>query len=338
MPIFATAFLIKSAQTPLIALAGALTALVLGFGVFAWRRGLGRALVGYGLPVAAVAAVLLLAGLLIDVVAGGEQSAHREALLKRAAELDRSVLMPGSILPCVDGAAGEAVGNACEKTVFGSARSTAAAVAYMASRIDLLKEARALTPGDDGLLLSALAGTRRTVALDRYGLAAHVLAERDGCTATRCAIFVTLDHAGALKSNLKAQAFDQYVSRYAASWNEPTPASPKAAVASVPSTPVASALPAAAPDIKGTRAAIRPGEPWDFPSADSIPAVSIVTPEPKLTKDAAARLAEGVKKAQPPKTPAEPKAREARGAGDKSKNPAEKTPSHPQPGAPLPLR
>jgi hypothetical protein len=275
---------------------------------------------------------------LINAVTGGERAAKREALLKRAVELDPSALIPGSILPCVDGAAGETVGNACEKTIFASAQSAAAAVTYMGARIDLLNEARALAPGDRGLLSNALLGTRRTVALDRYGIAAHVLAERDGCTAARCAIFVMLDHAEALKSNLKAQAFDQYVSRYAASWNEPNPAPPKTAAASAAPAPVVSALPAAAPDVKGTRAPIRPGEPWDFPSADSIPAVSIVTPEPKLSKDAAARLAEGLKKAETLKKTAEPKAGEGARAGSKPKGGTEKTPNHPQPGAPLPLR
>lgn len=336
MPILASAFLAKLSQTPLIVLAGAFAALVLGFAVIAWRRGLGRAVVRYGLPVAAVAVVVLLVGVLINVVAGGERSAKREALLTRAAELDRSTLVPGSILPCVDGAAGEAVGNACEKTIFASARSAAAAVAYMAARIDLLNEARTLTPDDRGLLLSALAGTRRTVALDRYGIAAHVLAERDGCTAAHCAIFAMLDHAEALKSNLKAQAFDQYVSRYAASWNEPKPAPPK--TASAAPAPVVSALPVTAPDAKGTRAAIRPGEPWDFPSADSIPAVSIVAPEPKLSKDAAARLAEGIERAEALKKTAKPKGGAGGRAADKPKGGTEKRTNHPQPGAPLPLR
>ena len=62
-------------------------------------------------------------------------------------------------------------------------------------------------------------GARRAIELDRYGIAAHVLAMRDGCTAEQCVAFVWLRDVTVLKANLKAQVYDQYVSRYAAAWN-----------------------------------------------------------------------------------------------------------------------
>src|SRR5579859_2160767 len=129
---------------------------------------------------------LALAGLvvyaLIDRSSVAERAAERRALLAREVELSRIALAPGSALACLDGGAGETVENVCEKTVFASAQSTAAAVAYMDARLKLLAFAAARDPG----LLALLASTRRAVALDRFGVAAHVLAIRDGCTAEKC--------------------------------------------------------------------------------------------------------------------------------------------------------
>ena len=50
--------------------------------------------------------------------------------LQRNAELSLSAVAPGSTLACLDGVAGEAVENACEKTVFADPQSAASAVAY----------------------------------------------------------------------------------------------------------------------------------------------------------------------------------------------------------------
>ena len=175
-------------------------------------------------------AALALAGVavyaLIDRSSVAERAAERRALLAREVELSRIALAPGSALACLDGGAGETVENVCEKTVFASAQSTAAAVAYMDARLKLLASAAARDPG----LLTLLASTRRAVALDRYGVAAHVLAIRDGCTAEKCDAFALVDDASALQANLRAQVYDQYVSRYVASWNAPAPAEKPPAV------------------------------------------------------------------------------------------------------------
>ena len=130
-------------------------------------------------------------------------------------ELTAQALAPGSTLACLDGAAGEAVENACEKTVFAGPQTTAAAVAYMAARLTLLADGLAFARQRDPDFAVSLAGLRRAIELDRFGIAAHVLAVRDGCTAERCAAFALLNDANVIKANLKAQVFDQYVSRYA---------------------------------------------------------------------------------------------------------------------------
>jgi hypothetical protein len=148
----------------------------------------------------------------------------------------------------------------------------------MAARLTLLSDGLAFARHSDPDFAVSLAGLRRAIELDRFGIAAHVLAVRDGCTAERCDAFALLDDANVIKSNLKAQVFDQYVSRYAANWNK------NAATA-----PVADRLPGAMAPV-----AILPEAPakasvpdkYDLPSSASIPPVSIMNPEPPLPKAA----------------------------------------------------
>ena len=77
---------------------------------------------------------------ILDRMAQDERAAERRALAQRCADLSVQALAPGSTLACLDGAAGEAVDNACEKTVFAGPQATAAAVAYMAARLTLLAD------------------------------------------------------------------------------------------------------------------------------------------------------------------------------------------------------
>ena len=214
MPAIDAATLNALVSSPLaLTLAGALAALIVVGLVMAWRRASGRLL----LPLAALALVVVAAGALVDRLALAQQAAERRALIARAAALDRAALTPGSALACLDAGAGEAVENACEKAVFASPQAAAGAVAYMGARLQLLQDAAAFAP--DKHVAAALAASRRAIELDRYGVAAQVLARRDGCTAAHCAAFALLDDAKVLQANLKAQVFEQYVSRYAAGWN-----------------------------------------------------------------------------------------------------------------------
>src|ERR1700737_422256 len=89
-------------------------------------------------------------------------------------------------LSCIDDLAGEAVLTACEKSLFGSAESAAAALSYAAFQItrltafgDVAAANRNTTP--------ELQLLRRAVERDRYGLMAYVLAMRDNCTPSDCA-------------------------------------------------------------------------------------------------------------------------------------------------------
>ena len=277
MPTIDAATLNALVSSPLaLTFAGAVAALIVVGLVMAWRRASGRLL----LPLAALALVVVVAaGALVDRLMLAQQAAERRALIARAAALDRAALTPGSALACLDAGAGEAVENACEKAVFASPQAAAGAVAYMGARLQLLQDAAAFAP--DKHVAAALAASRRAIELDRYGVAAQVLARRDGCTAAHCAAFALLDDAKVLQANLKAQVFQQYVSRYAAGWNAapakaPVVSQAPSAAPAAPATPVAASAPPAQP--------IKPGEHWDFPSAASIPPVSIMNAEPPLPK------------------------------------------------------
>ena len=114
-------------SSPLVPIAGVLTALIVMLLVMKFRRagadGPRRLLFPIVLVVLAGLAVMSL----LDRMAQDERGAERRALAQRSAELTAQALAPGSALACLEGAAGEAVENACEKTVFAGPQSTAAA-------------------------------------------------------------------------------------------------------------------------------------------------------------------------------------------------------------------
>jgi hypothetical protein len=174
----------------------------------------------------------------------------------------RSSQQTSAVLPalsCIDDLAGETVLTACEKALFGSAESTAAAVSYAASQVT-----RLTAFGDAGTanrnLSYELLTLRRAIERDRYGLIAQVLVARDQCTPSQCAAFRALTDTHQIVANMTGRSYDGLVSRYAASWNAPAAAAPVAALS--PSVPTG----------RPTNA--------EFPTAASTPAVNIMTPEP----------------------------------------------------------
>lgn len=253
------------------------------------------------LPAAALAAAVLAVFAVLDRMSLDDSAAERRALAERREMLNASALTPGTALACLDGGAGDAAESACEAAVFASPQSTAAAVAYIGARLTLLADAQARDPA----LAQSLAASRRAIELDRFGIAAHVLSARDGCTASACAAFGLVKQANVLKANMKAQVFDQYVSRHASAWNGPAAPphpEPPAAAVTPPETPALSQAapglaPAPATETAAAAPAVEPGHQpvpskYDFPSAASIPAVSIMNAEPALPKSAAAAQAQ----------------------------------------------
>jgi len=284
-------------------MAGALAALFFVILVLAIRRaarGAGSRLL-LALSATAIGALAVFG--ILDRLVTSERAAEQRALLERNLQLSMTAVAPGSPLACLDSAAGEQVENACEKAVFADAQSTASAVAYIGARLLLLADATTLAQRGKPDLLAAFVSTRRAIELDRYGIAAHVLAVRDGCTAERCAAFAMLQDAATLKANLKVGAFDTYVARYASAWGKNEPMAEKQPQAALP--PMASASgPPPAPHPVDSR--------YDFPSAASIPPVSIMNAEPPPPKEhtGTANGAPGGEKAagNPPVSPKRPQA------------------------------
>ncbi|MBN9052098.1 MAG: hypothetical protein J0H78_21780 [Rhizobiales bacterium] len=231
--------------------------------------------------VAIVLAMLIAAGatfLAFDRFGDREHAADRRALAQRAGELAARALVPGSPLACLDGAAGDLVEAGCETVLFRRPETVAAAVTYTAARLDLLADAVAFGKEGDTSFVRVTAGLRRAAELDRFGIAAHVLATRDGCNPDLCAAFALVGDASTLKSNLRSRVFAQYVERHRATWSAPektTPSEP-----AVSAAPGSDAMAAATPVAPAAHPAAPSGR-YDFPSAASIPPVSIMNPEPK---------------------------------------------------------
>jgi hypothetical protein len=269
-------------STPLVLpapVAGALAALFLVMVVLVIRRLTQGQVSRMVVPVLAIAVAGVAVFGILDRLTRNERAAEERALLERNSQLSLNAAAPGSVLSCLDGLAGEEIENACEKAVFADPQSAARAVGYVSARLSLLTEAAAAAGRGGPDVMGALAPTRRAIELDRFGIAAHVLAVRDGCTAEKCGTFAILQDATTLKSNFKVRAFDAYVARYAAGWGKGETAPENPPQASAPGTaPVASA-----PE------PLSPAHPldsrYDFPSSKSIPPVSIMNAEPPPPKE-----------------------------------------------------
>jgi hypothetical protein len=293
-----------------------------------------------------VAVAAIVAPELLRVAAGDPQAmaedpaTERRALERRRIELTARAAQPGSPLACLDALAGEPVESACEQAVFANPASIAAAVSYAAAQLRLLAEAAAYASRGDPSYTASFADFRLAAENDAYGIYAHVLATREGCTAQQCDAFVLLRDSSSLKEHLQQRLYANYVAKHRDRWRLPVTLAAPAHVASVapaatvrelpelagsmaaiaalaPSMPAATevtppplpkarpvmtmaattgppatATPGVAPaaaEAEPTPARPRPVPPIasklpriDFPSASSIPAISIMAPEPKL--------------------------------------------------------
>ena len=207
----------------------------------------------------AIITLLSLGIAVASMVRGYEPSAQTASAESKSAPAINPML---PALSCVDDLAGDTVGQACERAVFGSPEATAAAVNYAASMLT-----RLLSLGDAAgaqrTMSSEMQATRRAIERDRYGLMAHVLLTRERCTPTQCAAYRSLTDNHQIITNMDEHAFDNLVVRYAASWNMPQTTSA--------TTPLAM-MPPSLPTGRPTNA--------EFPSSANTPAVSIMTPEP----------------------------------------------------------
>jgi hypothetical protein len=228
------------------------------------------AVIGLGAAFGATLAWAFLAGASVR-----DRSAERRNLEMRAGQLTAQVLAAASPLACLEGMAGENVETACEKALFAGPAIVAAASSYIAARLNLLSDVVAYARNGDNLD-SILLPLRRSLELDRFGFVAHILATRDGCTSGRCTALALLRDPERVRANLSAQTFDRYVQHYLITWAQPS------------DVPVADAAPPAA---TAALAASQPAGPnqkkvlidANFPSAASIPAISIMNAEPRAS-------------------------------------------------------
>jgi hypothetical protein len=260
----------------------------------------------------AIAAALFVIVDRIDVSGSAQE---RRALIARNADLTREAMTPGSALSCLESDAGQSVEKACELSVFAAAHSLTAALSFVGERIKLLELAQSLVKSGDAQVLADLAHERQALERDRFGIAAHVLAQRYGCNAETCDALALFKHTATLKRDLKAQPFEALIAKYEGVWDKP--GEPRVPVAELPrdgataastmmSTPATDALAKADPPF-----APHPlDKKWKLPSADSIPAISIMAPEPKLPKAEAQpdpKAAEQKQAEQKPAAPLPPK-------------------------------
>jgi hypothetical protein len=226
-----------------------------------------------------------LAWAFLDAASVRDQNAERQALEMRATELNAQTLAPGSPLACLDGVAGGKVESACEKALFAAPATVAAATSYVTARLALLADMVAYTKRGGANVDSALLPLRHSLETDRFGFVAHALAVRDGCSSDQCTALALLHDPGQVRANLSGQTLDRYLDHYLTVWAQ----SPDVPVADATSPQSSASAQAGAPGQKKVVVDI------DFPTADSIPPVSIMNPEPKgpATATAPAAVAAG---------------------------------------------
>jgi len=199
-------------------------------------------------------------------VALGDLSAERRALENRAQRLTAQALAVGSPLACLDGAASDAVQAACEKAVFASPANVAASIAYVTARFALMSDMADYAGRGGRGIDETLTPLRRALEADPYGFLAYVLVIEDGCTGASCPALALLPNPNQVRTNLIAQTLEHYVEQYRKGWAglpseaQSQGASQRAAVA---------------------EADTRHKVDIEFPSAASIPPISIMNPEPK---------------------------------------------------------
>jgi hypothetical protein len=225
---------------------------------------------------------------LLERSMGNDQAAERRAIEARAADLTARSLASGSALGCLDAVANMLVEDACERPLFAGPEAVAAAVAYVDARLSLLTASAALADRDPSYQ-PVVERLRRGLEADRYGVVAHVLMTR-GCNGADCAELRLLRDPARVVANMKSRVFEASIGAHALAW--PANGTGATTAATTPTAPAPLATTGAGLRTPGL-ASVPPstGAPGqaklDFPSANSIPAVSIMNPEPGAPSDAA---------------------------------------------------
>jgi hypothetical protein len=224
----------------------------------------------------------------------------RRALDARTVALTGLATAPGSALACLDALASEGVDGSCEKVIFASPESVAAAASYVEARLSLLADAVDFAKRRDASYIPTLISLRQPLESDRFGLVAQVLATRDACTAEKCDALSLLRNPNRVRANLRERTFDGLVARYASAW--PTRARSTATSTVGPQGQGSSAGTASPSSSTGL----------SFPSAASIPPISIMNNEPPAASQAPPAAAPSSQTTSPPAARRQTQARPAR--------------------------
>jgi hypothetical protein len=260
--------------TPAFVAAGTAAALALVVSALAFGRARNRVLGGAGrILLVAIGAGLsgVLAWALLQNGVARDRAAERLALEARAAQLNAQALSPGSPLACLDSATGEAIQAACTRSLFASPAAVAGAISYVAAQFALAADMSAYSDRGGTDIGNTIEPLRHALEADPFGILAHVLAARDGCTAENCAPLRLLHDASHVRTNLIAHTFDRYVDQFREAWAH----SPDVPLAELSGGAEPTA--AIAPNAAGKRKVM---VNIDFPNAASIPPISIMNPEP----------------------------------------------------------
>jgi hypothetical protein len=228
----------------------------------------------------AIVAIAVYAGwVYLQRSAQAEHVAERRSLDERAAALMARAIAPGSALSCLDELAGEPVEIACEKAVFASPEAVAAAVNYVTAKLALLTDGSEHARRFDAAYAAELAPVRSALELDRFGIVAHVLAGRGGCSVEKCDALIRFGDQSHVLANMRDHTFEEQVTKYTAIWNAPPRPEGPAVAAVAPTAPLPQNLSPAPPTVSPR---------YDFPSSQSIPPVNIMAAEPPDRRGGAA--------------------------------------------------
>lgn len=243
--------------------AGAVSAVFLALVLLAIGRAGVTASINVLFRVAIVAIAVSAGWLYFQRMERQEQAAELRQLDERLAGLLVRAVAPGSALSCLDELAGETVEAACEKAVFASPEAVSAAVAYVTAKLALLVDRNEYAQRVGPISASELAPLLAALEVDRFGIVAHVLAQRHGCTAGKCDALTWFGDRSHVLANLRDHTFDEQVAKFAAIWSNPSRVATDGAAAEPPHpTPALTVSPR-----------------YDFPSSQSIPPVNIMAPE-----------------------------------------------------------
>jgi hypothetical protein len=281
-------------------LAAVIAALLVAFGLILFGR-VGPERIVEKLSRAGLVLVgAMAAWIVLDAMSPDRFAPERQSLDARLLEITARAVTPGSALSCLSGTGDEAVETSCEKALFATPEAAAAAVAYVAAQVSVLADGADYERRSARSYESMLAGVRLAVETDRFGIVAHVLATRGGCTAERCSAMALLRDRSQVSDNLIAHRYEFLVARHAADWGA-TASSPPIPVAGANTPPPAPLSPP--PPMASAAPAVTAKKNLFFPSSASIPPISIMTPEPTGPQQATAAPDAGAKPPPPPSPP-----------------------------------